>query len=371
MSEIYKVDAKQLKNLVKVHYEKTTPLMVYGGFGLGKSSIVLQQAQALAKEKGKEFIDWNRTPSAKRNEMFENPEKYFVFTDVRLSQNDSTDLRGLPKFDGEGDSVEWKLPKWVSFFSEAKSDGIIFFDEINLAPPSILASAYQILHDRCNGETALSGNIGLVGAGNRAQDRAHTFDMPMPLRDRMSEVELQMNIDNWFEWAILEGQVDPRIVSYLKFKQTDLSKLDKENKAKPITPRGWERVSKLIKGLPDRGLLDIVSAGIGEAIAIQFTAFLKLRESVDLVDLLNNPKKMQKIVKLDLKYAIIGGVAEKYNSDKKIFDKCIDLCEYVDADFGVLLLQLMKGHNTSHFKASILKSKKGNDLIERYFKYFY
>jgi hypothetical protein len=368
---MYKIKAQEMMSLVKSYYRGNASLMVYGAFGIGKSHITKQVAKDLAKEEGREFVDWNTLTITERNALFGKEEKYFLFVDVRLSQNDISDLKGLPKFDDTGDSVNWKVPKWISYLSSPKTTGLIFFDEINLAHPSVLASAYQILHDRCANETALTPKLGIVGAGNRAQDKSFSFEMPDPLKDRLGEVELEFNLDAWFEWAFANN-INPNLLSFLKFKPSYVCKIDKEGVAKAITPRGHETTSRLLDN-KDKSSDDymIVASRLGEGFATEFEAFVKINREIDLKHILDNPKEMEKYTKMDMVYSIMGGIAEMYRSKKEVFDKCIDVAGVVKPEFCVLLLQLMKGAQPTTFKNAVLKNNKAIKLCECNFKYFY
>lgn len=68
----------------------------------------------------------------------------------------------------------------------------MFFDELNLAAPSIQASAYQLILDGQLGEYELPRGWVVITAGNRLLDQAHTFEMPAPLRNRFTHVELEI-----------------------------------------------------------------------------------------------------------------------------------------------------------------------------------
>src|SRR5690349_18667369 len=83
--------------------------MIWGPPGIGKSSIVAQIAQGHDLE----------------------------IVDLRLSQLAPTDLRGLPVADN-GVS-RWYPPEFLP--SEGK--GILFLDELNLAPPAMQGMAQQ------------------------------------------------------------------------------------------------------------------------------------------------------------------------------------------------------------------------------------
>jgi len=329
-----------------------------------------QAAIKLAESKQKEFKDWNTLTMAERDELFKAPEKYFVYVDVRLSQNDNTDLKGLPKFDGDDEAVIWKIPKWILYFANQVSDGLIFFDEINLAPPSILASAYQILHDRCMSETSLTTNLGIVCAGNRMQDRAHTFDMPEPLRDRLGEIELEFNTDAWFKWAHQKG-LNSSLMAFLKFRPTYVYKVDFDGASKNITPRGIEITSDLLANTKTDILFDVVASRLGDAFAIEFEAFTKLTEKVDLNVILDKPETIENYQESDLRYSIMAGLSEIYKNNKSKFEGCIKVCEKVEPEYCILLMQLMKSAQPTNFKNSMMKSEAATELMKSHFLYFY
>src|SRR5271168_2540826 len=97
---------------VKIAVQKKVPVILWGSPGIGKSTIVNQ----IGKELG------------------------FKVIDLRLSQIDATDLKGIPMPNRETGRSEWLSP---SFWPERNKDGlgvggpgIIFLDEIEKAPVS-------------------------------------------------------------------------------------------------------------------------------------------------------------------------------------------------------------------------------------------
>ena len=99
-----------------------TPVMLWGAPGVGKSDMVGQVAVQHA----------------------------VPVIDVRLSQMEPTDLRGIPfKNDHK---VEWAIPAMLPDIDVHGEAGILFIDEITSAPPSVSAAAYQLILDRRLGE---------------------------------------------------------------------------------------------------------------------------------------------------------------------------------------------------------------------------
>ena len=127
-------------------------IMIWGAPGIGKSSIV----QSLAIKLNLQFID------------------------LRLSQLAPTDLRGLPvpihsSDEGEG-TVKWYKPE----FLPQSGRGILFLDEINMAPPAMQGVAQQLILDRKIGNYKVPEGWFVFAAGNRKEDKASVFDMPAP-----------------------------------------------------------------------------------------------------------------------------------------------------------------------------------------------
>ena len=85
-------------------------VMIWGAPGIGKSSVV----SAVAKKNNLEFID------------------------IRLSQLAPTDIRGLPE---PRDGISYWCPPE---FLPQSGKGILFFDEVNMAPPAIQGIAQQL-----------------------------------------------------------------------------------------------------------------------------------------------------------------------------------------------------------------------------------
>ena len=95
-----------------------TPVMLWGPPGVGKSQMVGQVAAKHAAP----------------------------VIDIRLSQMEPSDLRGIPF--RAGDTVEWAVPAMLPDAARHGARGVLFLDEITSAPPSVSAAAYQLILDR-------------------------------------------------------------------------------------------------------------------------------------------------------------------------------------------------------------------------------
>ncbi|MFC4636841.1 ATP-binding protein [Deinococcus hohokamensis] len=217
--------------------------MIWGPPGVGKSSVVAQ----VAARHGLDFVD------------------------VRLSQLAPTDLRGLPvpEADGQGGGVsKWYPPE----FLPRGGQGVLFLDEVNMAPPTMQGMAQQLILDRRVGSYELPEGWFVWAAGNRKEDRASVFDMPAPLANRFLHLTVRADFDSWRGYALGRG-LHEHVIAFLTFRPELLHRLDPTQPAWP-SPRAWEMASGL-----HRAGLD-ASPAIGDAAGAEFGAFVRLYEQL-------------------------------------------------------------------------------------------
>lgn len=374
---MFKVNHFELNTLIKEYYQKKLSLFIFGAFGIGKSFVVRDTAEEISKERGRIFKNWNKSTKEEKEEMYNNPKKFFVLIDERLSEYDSSDIKGLPDFKSGKETIEWKIPYWAKFLTLPDSDGVLFFDEINLATPLVISSVYKIIYDRIVNDSCINKNWLVIGAGNREEDRAFTHTLPAPVRDRGGEVELiNPNIDDWTSWAI-PNSIDSRIIGFLNFKTSAMSNVDFNNNQKFTTIRGWERLSNLIeKGKVTKNFQLLCCSAIGEGIAKDFIAFCKIQEKMNLDDLIKNPRKIKKDMEISVKYFLVTAVAEKYKDKKIKFDNVMKVSKVFDemgnAEFVALLWRLASSYTSEkgEFKRDFLNIKGEDEkFVEKYGKY--
>jgi MoxR-like ATPase len=225
-----------LKNYLEklVSHELRLSTMLWGPPGVGKSSIVAQVAAA----NGLEFVD------------------------VRLSQLAPTDLRGLPV--PEGGRSKWYPPE----FLPDEGRGILFLDELNMAPPAMQGIAQQLILDRRVGSYVVPEAWFIWAAGNRKEDRASVFDMPTPLANRFLHLEVEPDFDSFKAYSLATG-LQEQILAFLAFRPNLLHKIDPQQPAWP-SPRSWTMAGSL-----HTAGLDIAPV-VGMGAAAEFGAYLQL-----------------------------------------------------------------------------------------------
>lgn len=239
-------------------------VMIWGAPGIGKSSIV----SAVARDAGIGCID------------------------LRLSQLAPTDLRGLPV-------AEEGLSRWLPpEFLPRDGRGILFLDEINMAPPVMQGVAQQLILDRRVGSYAVPDGWHIWAAGNRKEDRASVFDMPAPLANRFIHFEVSVHLPSFRAYALRAG-IHEQVIAFTAFRSELLHKVDARRPAWP-SPRSWEFASRL-----HGAGLDVAPA-VGEGPAAEFSAFVALyRDLHDVEKILSGAERPAFPKEPSARYALV------------------------------------------------------------------
>lgn len=295
-----------------------TPVFITGSPGIGKSEMCYQIANEDDRKLTEarlilmEPIDLRGLPSVKDTYRIvtEDPitRKDMIFGHCRLISDSSGRMNFIaPRYNEEGDvegrqilqlnpdniiniEVEglskWNKPDW--FPIEDGKKHLLLLDEINGAPPSVQAAAYELVWNNRIGEHNLPENSVVWAAGNRAQDRAVTHQVPSPLRSRWMTINLQVDPDVWKKWA-WANDVDDRIVGFIAFQNDALTihHEDELQKQSYPSPRSWVMLSNLIKNNSnmEKEILAAITAGtVGEGVATNFLTFMDTHSRIPDVD---------------------------------------------------------------------------------------
>ena len=300
------------KSLISM-IDSKIPVFVWGNPGVGKSSIIKQ----IANDKNMEFID------------------------LRLSLLDPTDLRGIPFFDSANKSAIWAKPEFLPN-SNSQASGILFLDEINSAPPTVQAAAYQLILDRKIGEYTLPINYAIVAAGNYESDRGVTYRMPTPLANRFVHLDFELDFEEWKSWAY-ESKIDTRIISFLSYKPQNLFTFDAKAKEKSFaTPRSWSFVNDILNSnLQIEFLKDVISGAVGKDSSDEFMNFCKV------IDKLPNIQEILEAINTEVPtnnsvlYALCTGIVYALKENSSI-EKVTNILNYslnLPNEFSVMLIR--------------------------------
>jgi hypothetical protein len=298
-----------------------TPAMLWGPPGVGKSQMVAQVAARHA----------------------------VPIVDIRLSQMEPTDLRGIPF--RVGDLVEWAIPAILPDAKRHGTKGILFLDEITSAAPTVSASAYQLILDRRLGEYRVPAAWAIFAAGNRQGDRGVTYSMPAPLANRFSHFEVETHLDDWVAWAYGQG-IDERLIAFLRFRPELLFDFDPaHNPVAFPSPRSWEFAHRALHKFADRPemLLGALQACVGPAAGIELKAFIDNLDNLPDIEAIVNGQPVAVPKETDLQYAVATALvgrairARNTSDETRVHGNILDYAgRFPQREMGVMLVSDMQ-----------------------------
>jgi hypothetical protein len=292
------VSINSAKSALRHAFKKRRPLFIWGPPGIGKSDAIHQ----LGTELNAHVID------------------------VRLSLWEPTDIKGIPYFNSVDNTMSWAPPVELPSeeFASKHEHIILFLDEMNSAPPSVQAAAYQLVLNRKVGTYKLPDNVFIVAAGNREADKGVTYRMPAPLANRFVHLELRVDFEDWLNWAI-DNKIHKDVVGYLSFAKQDLYDFDPKTASRSFaTPRSWAFVSELLDDdLGEGTLADLVSGAVGEGTGVKFMAHRKVAGRMpNPSDILAGKVTELKVKEISAMYSLTVSMCYELKdaADKKVKD---------------------------------------------------
>ena len=301
-------------------FKKKRPLFMWGPPGIGKSDIVGQITKQL---KNSHLID------------------------IRLSLWEPTDIKGIPYYAANDNVMAWAPPQELPTekFAAQFDNIVLFLDEMNSAAPAVQAAAYQLILNRRVGQYKLPDNVLIVAAGNREADKGVTYRMPAPLANRFVHIELAVNFDDWFSWAV-ENKIHNDVVGYLTFAKKDLYDFDPKSPSRSFaTPRSWSFVSELLDDDDDENTTtDLVSGSVGEGLAVKFMAHRKVASTMpNPTEILDGKVKEMKTKEISAMYSLTVSLCYELKeasdkNDKKFDDKVNNFLRFAMDNFETELV---------------------------------
>ena len=202
------------------------------------------------------------------------------------------DLLGLPW--REGDATFYAPPTWLHRLSQPGVKGVLVLDDLGAASPAVQTAAFKLVLERRSGDCKLSDGVKIVATTNRKEDKSGATVLPAALRNRCCIQELDVDSNEWCNWAIQNG-VPGDVTAFILFKPSLLSQLpkDADKVGAFATPRTWTMTGRALEAAKATEAVYEVAAGlVGEGNAVEFTAFVRLRAEIpDPKAVLLNPQK--------------------------------------------------------------------------------
>lgn len=298
-----------------VAFKMREPIMMWGQPGVGKS----EMTRLISTQHDAQMVD------------------------IRLSQYDSVDMRGIPNV--QNNLTAWNPPATLPFkgnpnFTENDTPIVLFLDEINSASQAVAAVAYQLINDRRVGEHELMDNVVVLAAGNRESDKGVTNRMPTPLANRFTHIEIGIDVDAWCDWAQAKG-LPPVAIAFMQFRKPLLSTFDPSKPDKAFaTPRTWYKALKYYDSdMPNLTKQAAIAGAVGNGPAAEFWGFVDIwQKMIPMSDIEKDPSGARLPEEAGMKYAVAVAISGTIN-DKNI-KPFYTYLNRMQPEFVVLAMQL-------------------------------
>jgi hypothetical protein len=325
-----------------------TSILLIGKPGIGKSLATMLASQDIARELNKEWIDYDDSLAL---QILENPEKYFVYNDMRLYEHEPSDFIGIPR-DKDGYTMFSPIA-WAKVMS--KCAGFLVLDEFtNVNRNDLITVSYKLLNDRKAGYYKFHKDVMIVAIGNRPEDApgiAHVPVAPVLNRCEIRYVE-PPTVEDWYNfmqsrygdnWA---KETYAFLASYASEKQNLLcyGYPPEDTIDNFATPRSWTKLARrMYFGYRD---FETIISFLGREVGQKFYAFLQC--NVSLNDILDRPE-MYPELKIDAQYMVLFQMANAIEEGKHLKSR---RTEEVDERY-LRLLQLILHEKREHIVALI------------------
>jgi hypothetical protein len=192
------------------------------------------------------------------------------------------DLIGVPRLrEGPGGrfATEFCPPRAVL----REEPFLLFVDELNSAVPDVQKAFYSLILDRRLGDYELPEGSRVVGAGNRAEDRALVRPMATALANRMVHVALAADAEAWLAWGA-RSAIHPLVLAFVRARPDLLCEGPPADGTPAYpTPRAWHMLADVIDAVGEHLWAASAAGCVGDTAGAEFAAFARrAREAPEL-----------------------------------------------------------------------------------------
>jgi hypothetical protein len=216
------------------------------------------------------------------------------------SMGQPCDVMGLPFKTGE-DRADFLPIGFMTTLFNATSLTICFIDEIGQASSLMQSVVMGLIQSRRINNRPISPFVRFVLATNRVSDNAGVKNILDPLKGRCIIINIEVNTQEWCEWAFTNG-ISKEIIYYIHAFPDELSESKTTRDISNIrTPRNWTRLHSFVHA----GMVshEIIAGCIGEEAATKFYGFYRnyqdfagivkeIRENPQSARMFNEPDKI-------------------------------------------------------------------------------
>jgi hypothetical protein len=166
------------------------------------------------------------------------------------------------------------------YWSKGKPTTLLL-DELNRAQPDVKQSALQLVLEKEIHQHSLPYYRGkptlIMACVNPADENYQVQELDPALNDRFLTITVEADAESWVRYARSEGVINPILSFITNNPDRIVASVKGVQDSKTPTPRAWQKLSDLIKVIPNPKespfLLNIIKGKIGESTGILFYTF--------------------------------------------------------------------------------------------------
>jgi AAA domain (dynein-related subfamily) len=295
---------KELEDLLYKTFQedsRRTVFLITGPPGIGKTAIPAQIAKAVKKQ-------------------------CITFA---LPSCEEVDLRGLPEIVNGRTQWASPLPK--------TGKGVLILDELTSAQPAVQVAAHHIVREEEGSSERVADGWHIVLTANGATDKTFYRAVPAPLRNRLTTIKLEPDLESWAGYANKNG-VKPEVIAFLKWRPELLTCKDIPSDDAFPSPRSWESISDLLSLSVSASVeRELLTGTVGAGPATEFATYLRMvRELPSIESILADQIKTPIPTTPSLLYALVISLAQHTRIKKQSAMKFI---ARMPAEFALLYIK--------------------------------
>ena len=214
---------------------------------------------------------------------------------------------------------------------------VLLVEELAQASKATMNALLQLLLDKGVGAYKLPPNTIIVATGNRVLDRAGSNEIPSPVRNRLAQYELEVQLDDVVEY-MFKNNYDPRVISFLRYRPNLLHNDDMGQQV-ILSPRSWEFVNRKLPYITNpKTMLASLASVIGQGPAGEFVTYLEIENKLPKAEaIIASPHSVAIPKEGHIRYAVTTMLSSKV--DKETFKPILTYMKRLDPEYQTLFMK--------------------------------
>ncbi|RMH78362.1 MAG: AAA family ATPase [Actinomyces sp.] len=216
--------------------------------------------------------------------------------------------------------MSFSPPAWARRLEQADR-ALLFLDELTTCSAAVQAAMLRIIQERVAGDMALGEHVRIVAAANPPDQAVLGIDLDPPMLNRFTHVTWEIDLAAWGEWVLSQPSLAPdrapevrsKILGFLEFRPGLVVSVPEDPGTNQPWPslRSWYGAMVQLEADPDDDAFvhDTLRGTVGEAAAVEFTAWSTESELPRPADVLADPKVVRwEELRPDQAFAVMTGL---------------------------------------------------------------